>query len=261
MKINWFQDFWRYRELFFFFVWRDVKVRYKQTLLGASWAVIQPFFTMVVFTLFFGRLAKMPSDGIPYPVFSYSALLPWTYFASSLASGGNSLVSNAQLITKVYFPRISLPASAALGSLVDFGIASIVLILMMIYYRIQLSWELVFWPLLIIPLVMMAMAMGFFLSALNAKYRDIKYTIPFITQLWLFLTPVIYPTSIIPERFRFLSALNPISGIIEAFRAALLPEKYIDWHSLCISIVIIIFILVISLRYFHKTERELADII
>ena len=261
MKGTWLREFWHYRELFFFFVWRDVKVRYKQTLLGMSWAIIQPFCTMVVFSLFFGRLAKIPSDGIPYPVFFYSALLPWTYFSNSLTHGGNSLVSNAHLITKVYFPRICLPTSAVLGGLVDFGIASSVLLLMMVYYQIPLSRELLFWPLLIVPLVMMAMAVVLVLSAMNVKYRDIRYAIPFVTQLWLFVTPVIYPSSIIPQRYQFLSVLNPVSGIIEAFRAALLPEKFIDWRELGVSVAVISLLLLVCLGYFHKTERELADII
>ncbi len=261
MQGTWLREFWYYRELFFFFVWRDVKVRYKQTLLGMSWAILQPFCTMIVFSLFFGRLAKLPNDGIPYPIFYYSALLPWTYFANSLANGGNSLVSNAHLITKVYFPRICLPTSAVLSGLVDFGIASSVLLLMLVYYRIPMSWELLCWPLLIIPLVMMATAVVLLLSAMNAKYRDIRYTIPFVTQLWLFVTPVIYPSSIIPQQFQFLSVLNPVSGIIEAFRAALLPEKVIDWSKLGVSVVIIFLLLGVCLRYFRKTERELADII
>lgn len=261
MKSDYFKEFWRYRELFFFFIWRDVKVRYKQTLLGVSWAIIQPFCTMVVFSLFFGRLAKIPSDGIPYPIFSYSALLPWTYFSNSLSYGGNALVSNAHLITKVYFPRVCLPTSAVLGGLVDFGIASSVLLLMMVYYGIPISWELLCWPLLMVPLVMITMSIVFVLSALNVRYRDIRYTIPFITQLWLFVTPVIYPTSIIPERFQFLSFLNPVSAIIESFRAALLPEKYIDWSALGVSVAIISLLLIVCVRFFCNEEKKLADIV
>jgi len=255
------KELWNYRELFYFFVWRDIKVRYKQTVLGASWAIIQPFFTMVVFTLLFGRLAKMPSEGIPYPVFSYSALVPWTYFATSLSLTGNSLVANANLITKVYFPRLTLPASAAFSGLVDYGIASLVLFGMMAYYGIQPSLELILWPILIIPLVFLSLGVGMVLAALNVKYRDIKYTIPFLIQLWLFLSPIIYPTSIIPERFRFLSSINPVSGIIEAFRASLIPTKQIDWALLSTSMILSLLILVLGWFFFTRTERNFADII
>lgn len=261
MNIESIKEFWHYRELFYFFVWRDMKVRYKQTVLGASWAIIQPFFTMVVFTLFFGRLAKMPSDGIPYPVFSYSALVPWTYFATSLSLTGNSLVGNAHLITKVYFPRVTIPASAAFSGLVDYGIASLVLLGMMAYYGIQPSLELMMWPVLIIPLVFLSLGVGMILAALNVRYRDVKYVIPFFVQLWLFLSPIIYPTSIIPERFRFMGALNPITGIIEAFRASLLPSKQIDWSLLGISMFLSVLFFAFGLFIFGKTERSFADII
>jgi lipopolysaccharide transport system permease protein len=261
MRGEWLQEFWRYRELFYFLVWRDVKIRYKQTVLGAAWAIIQPFFIMIIFTLFFGRLAKMPSDGIPYPVFSYSALVPWTYFAGALALAGNSLVGNANLITKVYFPKVTIPASAVLSGLVDFAIASVVLLGMMVYYRIQLSWGLLLWPVLVVPLVLLALGVGMFLAALNVKYRDVKYTIPFIVQLWLFLSPIIYPTSIIPERFRTLIALNPISGIIEAFRASLLPTRQVDWQLLSVSVAVTLFIFTLGALYFMKTERNFADVV
>ena len=255
------QELYKYRELFFFLVWRDVKVRYKQTLLGAAWAVIQPFFTMIVFTLFFGKLAKMPSDGIPYPIFSYSALLPWTYFSGALTNASNSLVMNKNLITKVYFPRVTIPSAAALSGLVDFSIASLILLAMMVYYKIQPSWELLLWPFLIVPLVLLVIGISMFLSALNVRYRDIKHVIPFIVQLWLFITPVIYPTSIIPERFRFLIALNPMVGIIEAFRASLLPARQVDWQLLWLSIASSIIIFVVGLTFFQKAEKEFADII
>ncbi len=254
-------ELWRYRELFFFLVWRDVKVRYKQTALGAAWAVIQPFFTMVVFTIFFGRLAKMPSDGIPYPVFAYSALVPWTYFSVSLAFAGNSLVTNSNLISKVYFPRIALPAASALGGLVDFAIASAVLVGMMAYYEIPLSAELLFWPLLVVPVVALVLGVGMILAALNVKYRDIKHAIPFGIQLWLFLTPIIYPTSIVPERFRTLASLNPMAGLIDAFRAALLPDRAISWTAVAGSSALIAIILVAGIVFFRRTEREFADYI
>lgn len=261
MKNEWIKEFWRYRELFYFLVWRDVKVRYKQTVLGAAWAIIQPFFTMVVFTLFFGKLAKMPSDGIPYPIFSYSALLPWTYFSMALTNSGNSLVGSANLITKVYFPRAIVPASSALSGLVDFAIASVVLLGMMVYYRIQPSLGLLLWPVLIIPLVLLALGVGMILAALNVNYRDIRYVIPFGVQLWLFVTPIIYPTSIIPERFRALIAFNPLVGIIEAFRASILPTREMNWQILGISVAATLFIFVLGALYFRKVERTFADIV
>jgi len=255
------REFWHYRELFYFFIWRDVKVRYKQTVLGASWAIIQPFFTMVVFTLFFGRLAKMPSDGIPYPIFSYSALLPWIYFSGALTNVGNSLVGNVNLLTKVYFPRATLPASAALSGLVDFSIAFLVLLGMMAYYQIQPSWEILLWPVLIIPLVFLALGTGMILAALNVKYRDVKYILPFIIQLWLFITPIIYPTSIIPERFRVLIAINPLTGIIEAFRSSIVPMRNIDYQLLSVSVVLSLIIFLMGTIYFRKTEKTFADIV
>ena len=255
------QELWRYRELFFFFVWRDIKVRYKQTLLGGAWAIIQPFFTMLVFTLFFRRLANMPSDGIPYPIFSYSALLPWTYFSMAIKSAGNSVVTNKDLITKVYFPRVTMPAAATFSGLLDFAIASGVLLLMMLYYSVRPSWGLLLWPVLVLPLVMLALAVGMIFAAVNVKYRDIKYALPFFIQLWLFLTPIIYPTSIVPERFRFLVALNPLTGIIEAFRASLLPTRAVDWGLLGISVAIIVGLLAIGTAFFRKTERAFADIV
>ena len=261
IKSEWLLELWRYRELFFFLVWRNVKVRYKQTVLGASWAIIQPFFTMVVFTLFFGKLAKMPSDGVPYPIFSYSALLPWTYFSQSLSQTGNSLVASKNLITKIYFPRIIIPASYVLSGLVDLGLASIILFGMMLYYHLPLSWELLFLPLLVVPLLLLVLGVGMIFSSLNVKYRDIRHTLPFVIQIWLFLTPVIYPTSMIPERFRTLIALNPTVGLIEAFRACLLPTRDLDWQLLSISIIVTLVTFAVGMIYFKRTEREFADII
>ncbi len=261
MFIAWLKEFWDYRELFFFMVWRDVKIRYKQTVLGAGWAIIQPFFTMVVFTLFFGRMAKMPSEGIPYPVFSYSALLPWTYFATSLNMSGNSLVTGANLIRRVYFPRIALPAASTFSGIVDFAIASVVLLGMMVYYHIAFSWGLLLLPVLLVPLIMLALGMGMFLSALNVKYRDVKHAIPFFVQTLLFVTPIIYPRTIGSERIQFLLSLNPLTGLIEAFRGATLPTRTIDWGLFGQSVAVTVVIFVLSLVYFHKTEREFADVI
>jgi lipopolysaccharide transport system permease protein len=261
MMSSWLREFWIFRELFYFLVWRDVKVRYKQTLLGVAWAVIQPVFTMVIFTLFFGKLAKMPSDGIPYPIFTYAALVPWTYFSTALTFSGNSLVANANLVKKVYFPRAALPAAAALAGLVDFVIASGVLAGLMFYYDIGLSWELLLWPVLALPLAVLVLGVGMILSALNVKYRDVKYAIPFGIQIWLFLTPIIYPSSIVPEKFQFLAHLNPLTGLIEAFRAALLPDRSIHWAPVGISCAAILVILVIGAVYFQRSEREFADVI
>ncbi|NLI80095.1 MAG: ABC transporter permease [Deltaproteobacteria bacterium] len=261
MRAEVLREFWDYRELFFFLVWKDVKVRYKQTLLGASWAVIQPFFTMVVFTLFFGKLANMPSDGIPYPIFSYSALVPWTYFSGALSLAGNSLVNNTNLLTKVYFPRVAIPASAVMCGLVDFLIAFTVLLAMMVYYGMPLRWDLLLWPVLVLPLMFLALGLGMVLAALNVRYRDIKHAIPFAVQMLLFLTPIIYPTSIVPERFRSLAALNPLVGIIEAFRATVVPSRHIDWQLLGMSVAVSFCVFVIGLLYFRSAERQFADVI
>jgi homopolymeric O-antigen transport system permease protein len=256
-----FREFWRYRELFYFLAWRDIKVRYKQTILGIMWAIIQPLLTVIVFTLLFGNLANMPSDGAPYPVFYIGALLPWMYFSTTLTNSGNSLVSNAHLITKVYFPRAILPASAAISGLIDFFIGCALLLGTILYYQILPSWRLLLWPALVIPLVMISLGVSMFLAALNVKYRDVKYTVPFLIQLWLFVTPVIYPTSMIPDRYRVLAALNPLSGIIEAFRASLVPTKQMDWQLLGISCVLTLCILVVGSIYFRRTERTFADIV
>jgi lipopolysaccharide transport system permease protein len=261
MLLAWLKEFWEYRELFYFLVWRDVKIRYKQTVLGATWAIIQPFFMMIVFTVFFGKMAKMPSDGIPYPVFSYAALLPWTYFSAALTHSGNSLLAGANLVRKVYFPRVALPAASALGGLVDFAIAFVILFGLMFYYDITPGVGLLLWPVLMMPLVLLAMGIGMILSSLNVKYRDIKYAIPFLVQTLLFVTPIIYPSSIAPERFRFLLSLNPLTGLIEAFRASALPSKTVDWPLLGLSVGITLVIFVLGAMYFRKTEREFADVI
>lgn len=261
LKMKWQSEIWQYRELFYFFIWRDIKIRYKQTLLGAMWAIIQPFFTMVVFTLFFGKLANMPSDGIPYPIFSYSALVPWMYFSGALSLSGNSLTANSNLLTKVYFPRVTIPVSSVLSGLVDFAIASMLLLALMAYYQVQPSWRLLLWPVLTVPLVLLALGVGMILASLNVKYRDIKFAIPFAIQLWLFVTPIIYPSSIIPENYRLLMALNPLSGIIEAFRSSILPARELDLQLLLCSLVMTLIILGLGFIYFRKTERWFADII
>jgi lipopolysaccharide transport system permease protein len=259
--MEWIKEFWHYRELFYFFVWRDIKIRYKQTILGALWAIIQPFFTMIVFTIFFGKFAKMPSEGVPYPVFSYSALVPWTFFSGAVGYSGNSLVGNSNLLTKVYFPRFAIPASAALSGILDFFIASIILFGIMMFYNIPLSWNLLFWPFLVIPLILLALGLGMIFSSLNVKYRDIKYTIPFMLQIWLFITPIIYPISILPEKYRVLAAFNPMTGIIEAFRSTVIPNKQVDIMLLAFSIIVSLLVFLLGLIYFRQTEKEFADIV
>jgi len=255
------REFWKYRELFYFLAWRDIKVRYKQTALGVAWAILQPFLTMIVFTLLFGRLAKMPSDGIPYPIFYFGALLPWMYFSATMTNSSNSLVANASLITKVYFPRIILPSSLAISGLVDFSIGCVLLLGTLAYYGVTPEWAWLMWPVLLVPLVVLALGVSMLLAALNVRYRDVKYALPFLIQLLLFVTPVIYPTSIVPERYRFILALNPLSGIIDAFRSSLVPVKPIDWQLLAFSLVVILAIFSLGFTYFRRTERTFADIV
>lgn len=261
MTFEWLKELWRYKELFYFFAWRDVKLRYRQTVLGVLWVVIQPFFTMIAFSLLFGGIVKMPSEGIPYPIFYYAALLPWTYFSTTLSLSGNSLIGNANLITKVYFPRIILPVTPALVGLVDFAIGFLLFIGLMVYYQLALSWKLLLWPVLMIPLMLFTSGLGTLLSAMNVKYRDIKYAVPFIIQLLLFATPVIYPASAVPERFRWLISLNPLTGLIEAFRAVCLPERPLDWSALGISLGVTLCLAVISVIYFNKAEGYFSDIV
>src|SRR6266480_3357461 len=215
-------ELWEYRELLYFLIWRDIKVRYKQTALGATWAIIQPFFTMVVFSLFFGRLAKVPSDGIPYPLFSFAALVPWTFFANGLTQSSNSLVGSANLITKVYFPRLTIPIASVLSGIVDFVLAFIVLVGMMLYYRMMPTLNVLWLPLFLLLALVASLGVGLWLSALNVKYRDVRYVVPFITQFWLFVTPIAYPSSLLPEPWRTIYGLNPMVGVVEGFRWALL---------------------------------------
>jgi len=256
-----FREVWQYRELLYFLVWRDVKVRYKQTALGAAWAVIQPFFTMVVFSIFFGRFAKVPTDGLPYPIFAYSALIPWHYFAHALSQSGESLVKEQRLITKVYFPRLVMPLAPMFGGLVDFAIAFFVLIGMMIWYGIKPTIGVLALPLWIIMAMMTALAVGTWFSALNVKYRDIRYTIPFLTQLWLFSTPIAYSSSIVPERWRSLYGLNPMTGVVEGFRWGLLGKELPSLQMVLISAGVVMLLLIGGLIYFRRTEKTFADIV
>jgi len=255
------RDLWRYRELVFFLTWRDISVRYKQTVLGAAWAIIQPFFTMVVFSVFFGRLGKVPSDGIPYPLFAYCALLPWQLFAFSLTEASNSLVANERLITKVYFPRLAIPLSATLAGLVDFAIAFVVLLGMLIFYDIRPTAAICFLPLFVLLAIVTALGVGLWLSALNVQYRDVRYTIPFLTQVWLFSTPVAYPSSLIPEPWRALYGLNPMAGVVEGFRWALLGTGNAPGPLLAVSILAALTVLVSGMFYFRRMERTFADIV
>ncbi|MBD3183127.1 ABC transporter permease [Candidatus Poribacteria bacterium] len=256
-----FREVWKYRELLYFLVWRDVKVRYKQTILGAAWAVIQPFFTMVVFSIFFGRFAKVPTDGLPYPIFAYSALIPWHYFAHALSQSGQSLVREQRLITKVYFPRLVIPLAPMFSGLVDFAIAFILLIAMMIWYGIKPTIGILALPLWTILAMMTALAVGTWLSALNVKYRDVRYTIPFLTQLWLFSTPIAYSSSIVPERWRALYGLNPMVGVVEGFRWGLLGKAPPSMTMVLISAGVVLVLLIGGLVYFRRTERTFADIV
>jgi lipopolysaccharide transport system permease protein len=255
------RELWDYRELLYFLVWRDVKVRYKQTVLGAAWAVIQPFFMMVVFSLFFGRLAHMPSDGFPYPVFTFCALLPWQLFAHALTESSNSIVANERLITKVYFPRLVVPIAAVLGGLVDFFIAFVILLGMMAYYRIVPGWTIVALPGLVLLAIATALAVGLWLSALNVQYRDVRYTINFLVQVWLFATPVAYPSSIIPQRWRPLYGLNPMAGVVEGFRWALLGRTDPPGALLWVSVAVVILLLIGGLYYFRRMEQQFADVV
>jgi lipopolysaccharide transport system permease protein len=254
-------DFWRYSDLLYFLIWREIKVRYKQTVLGVAWAVIQPVFAMLIFTLFFGRLAKISSDGVPYPIFTFCALIPWQLFANTLNNAGNSLVSNQSLIQKIYFPRLMIPVSSALSGLVDFSIAFVLLLLMMVYYSVTPTWNLVYLPLFILLLIATVLAMGLWLSSLNVRYRDVRYAIPFLTQFWLFATPVVYPTSMVPEKWRILMGLNPMAGVVEGFRWALLGAPAPHIPMLLASLVCVGFLLVAGLVYFRRMEHSFADVI
>jgi len=262
MKLwEWAVESWTFREVYYLLAWRDTKLRYKQTVLGALWAILQPFLTMVLFTMVFGRLVKIPTDGIPYPVFYYAALLPWMYFSTTISQSGLSLVSNARLVTRVYFPRSALPVAPALSGLVDLAIGTVILIAMMAYYRFHPTWKLALWPVLTFMLTCLACTVGMILAALNVRYRDVKYAVPFLLQLWLFATPIVYPSNLIPESLRPLSYLNPLAGIVSAFRATNVPNQDIDWPALGLSAIVIAALLLISAVYFQKAEETLSDII
>jgi lipopolysaccharide transport system permease protein len=253
-------ELWAHRDLLYFLTLRDVKLRYKQTVLGALWAILQPFLTMVVFTVLFGRLAKVPSDGLPYPIFAYAGLVPWQFFQNAVNQGGNSLVGNAQLITKVYFPRMVIPGAAVLAALVDFAVASLILFVMMAFYGIAPGAGVVLYPALIVLLAAAAGAAGMWMAALNVRYRDVKYVLPFTLQLGMFLTPVIYPTTFVPANWRWLLMLNPLTGIIGAFRSALLGKPF-DWPALVVGAALTAAAVALAAWSFRRMERSFADVI
>jgi len=253
-------ELWIYRELLYFLTWRDVKVRYKQTQLGIAWAIIQPLLTMLVFTLFFGRLAGIPSDNVPYPLFAYAGLLAWTFFANAITSSGNSVVGSAHLITKVYFPRMIIPGAAVAAGLVDFVIALGILVLLMIYYGVALTWSILMFPLLVLLTTLLALAVGMWLSALNVKYRDVRFALPFLVQSWMFVSPVIYPTSLLPEKYRWLLWLNPMTGIIEGYRSSLFGRPF-NGIALAVSAGITSILLIYASYSFRRMERTFADIV
>ena len=255
------KEVWNYRELLYFLVWRDIKVRYKQTALGAAWAIIQPFFSMVIFSLFFGKLAKMPSDGIPYPIFAYTALVPWTFFANGLSQSSNSLVDSANLIRKVYFPRLTIPIANVLSGLVDFGLAFIVLIGLMLYYGVVPSGRMIWLPAFLLLALVTALAVGLWLSVLNVEYRDVRYTLPFLTQFWMFATPIVYPSSLLKEPWRTVYGLNPMVGVVEGFRWALLGTKNSPGPMIAVSAVASLALLVGGAFYFRRMEKTFADVV
>jgi lipopolysaccharide transport system permease protein len=256
-----FAELWQYRELLVFYAIRDIKVRYKQTLLGAGWAILQPVMTMVVFSIFFGRLAGVPSDDLPYPVFAFCALLPWQLFAFALTQSSNSLVNDAQVLTKVYFPRLIIPLASVITGLIDFAIAFAVLAGIMLYYGIIPGWQAITLPLFILLALAAALSVGFWLSALNVKYRDVRYTIPFLAQLWLFLTPVAYSSSLVPPKWQVVYAINPMVGVVEGFRWALLGKTSPPGPMLIVSVAATALLLAGGLLYFRAMERTFADIV
>jgi lipopolysaccharide transport system permease protein len=255
------REVWDHRELASIFIWRDIKVRYSQTVIGALWAVIQPFLTMVIFSVFFGRLAGIPSDNIPYPIFSYAALVPWTFFANSMNQASNSLVNNAEMIKKIYFPRLIMPIAAVLGGLVDFVLAFIILLLMMYYYGFVPTINILWFPLFVLLSMMTALGVSLWLAAMNVQFRDVRYMVPFITQAWLFATPVAYPSSLLLEPWHTLYGLNPMVGVVEGFRWALLGTGTAPGPTVLVSFFVALLILVSGVFYFRRVEKIFADVI
>ncbi len=255
------RDLWEYRELLYFLTWRDIKVRYKQTVLGAAWAIIQPFFTMVVFSLFFGKLAKVPSDNIPYPLFSYAALVPWQFFANGLSQSSTSLVASANLIKKVYFPRLVVPISAVISGGVDFVLAFVVLLGMMLFYGIVPTVAIVWLPLLLLLALVTSLGVGLWLTAMNVQFRDVRYAIPFLIQAWMFATPIAYPSSLLDEPWRTLYGINPMAGVVEGFRWALLGTETTPGPIMLVSSLVAVGLLVSGAFYFRRMEKTFADVV
>jgi lipopolysaccharide transport system permease protein len=255
------RELWAYRELLYFFVWRDLKVRYKQTAVGAAWVVLQPLMTMLVFSLFFGKLAKIPSHGLPYPVFYYCALLPWIYFASSLQSATNVVTEQQRVITKIYFPRVILPLAAVLSGLVDFAISFLVLLALMAYYGIKPTGAVIWLPVFILLAILTALGMGLWLSALNAFYRDVRYVVPFLVQFWMFASPVAYPSSLVPEKWRWLYGLNPMAGVIEGFRWSLTSQGLPPGSMMAVSAACVAAVVAGGFMYFRSIEGTIADVV
>jgi lipopolysaccharide transport system permease protein len=252
---------WQYRELLYFLIWRDLKVRYRQSVIGVGWVILQPLMTMVVFTAVFGKFAGVPSDGLPYPIFIFSALLPWTLFANSLTRGSASVVGNAQLVSKIYFPRLILPLSGVLSPVADFAVAFVILIGMMVWFGISPTWGILALPLFVLLAILTALAVGLWLSALDVRYRDVGHTVPFLVQIWMFISPVAYPVSLVPEKWRLLYSLNPMAGVIEGFRWALLGKQSPDFAVITASAVMMFTLLVTGIVFFRYTERTFADVI
>jgi len=254
-------ELWRYREVLYVFMWRDIKVRYKQTVIGAAWVVIQPLLTMLIFSIFFGLLLGVPSQGFPYPIFAFTALLPWQFFVKALTEASTSLVMNERVVSKVYFPRLLVPLAVVLAGLLDFAIGFVILLGLMLFFGISLSWTALAVPAFLLLAVLTASGVSFWLSALDVKYRDVRYTLVFLAQVWLFATPVIYPASIVPEAWRALYGLNPMVGVVEGFRWSLLGSVTPDIPMLIVSTVVIVVVFVGGVIYFNQTERTMADVI
>jgi len=254
-------EMWQYRELLYFLTWRDIKVRYKQTALGAAWAIIQPLLAMVVFSLFFGKLAKVPSDGIPYPIFTFTALVPWTFFANALNQSSNSVVTSSHIVKKIYFPRLIVPISSTLSGLVDFIFAFVVLLVMMLYFNITPTWNIIFLPFFVLLALAAALGVGLWLAAINVQYRDVRYAVPFLIQIWMFSTPIVYPSTLLPEPWRTLYGINPMAGVVEGFRWALLGANTAPGPMIIASSTVALAVLVGGAFYFRRLESTFADIV
>jgi len=262
LKKNYWNDLWRFRELFLFLAWRDILVRYKQTIIGLAWSLIRPFLTMIVFTVIFGRLAKLPSEGVPYPILVYAGMLPWQFFSTSFSEASNSLLANSNMLTKIYFPRLIIPASTVIVNFVDFLISFIILIGLMIWYHYVPSWTILYLPLFLVLALLTAMGAGLYVASLNVKYRDFKYIVPFVVQFGLYVSPVGFSSNVIPEKWRLLYSINPMVGVIDGFRWSIIGgESQIYFPGLMLSIGLIIFLLIFGIWYFRKMEKTFADII